>query len=174
MGDILTEKEESEKRQLEFKDKSEIFIKNLEVDETLGQLLVAEGFSSTEEKPSATIEEISKIEAIDENTAKELKERAAESLSKEKENIGNRLKELGVEDALINLKGLTPGMLVTLGEKKINKLKDFADLSTYELIGGYDEIKGKRFKVDGFLEEFALTKNEADDLIMSARNIVFK
>jgi N utilization substance protein A len=172
--DILTEKEESEKRQLEFKDKTDIFVKNLEVDETLGQLLVAEGFSSIEEVNQATIEEITKIEAIDENTAKELKERAGESLKKEKEDIAKRLKELGVEDALINLKGLTPGMLVTLGEKKISTLKDFAELSTDELIGGYDEIKGKRFKLDGFLEEFALAKNEADELIMDARSIIFK
>jgi len=172
--DILTEKEESEKRQAEFKDKTEIFIKNLEVDETLGQLLVAEGFSSIEEIHQSTLEEILKIEAIDENTAKELKERAEEYLKKEKEDIGKKLKELGVEDVLINFKGLTPGMLVTLGEKKIKTLMDFAELSTDELIGGYDEKKGKRFKIEGFLEEFALAKNEADDLIMNARNIVFK
>ena len=172
--DILTEKEESEKRQLEFKDKTEIFIKNLEVDETLGQLLVAEGFSSIDEIDQSTIEEISKIEAIDENTAKELKERAKDYLEKEKKDISKKLKELGLEDALINLKGLTPGMLVTLGEKKIKTLKDFAELSTDELIGGYDEIKGKRFKVDGYLEEFALNKNEAENLIMSSRNIIFK
>jgi len=172
--DILTEKEESEKRQLEFKDKTEIFIKDLEVDETLGQLLVAEGFSSIEEIHQSTLEEILKIEAIDENTAKELKERAEEYLKKEKEDIGKKLKALGIEDAFINLKGLTTGMLVTLGEKKIKTLKDFADLSTDELIGGYDEKRGERFKIDGYLEEFALTKNEADDLIMSARNIIFK
>ena len=172
--DILTAKEESEKRQLEFKDKTEIFIKNLEVDETLGQLLVAEGFSSIEEIHQSTLEEILKIEAIDENTAKELKERAEEYLKKEKEDIGKKLKELGVEDVLINFKGLTPGMLVTLGEKKIKTLKDFAELSTDELLGGYDEKQGKRFKIEGFLEEFALAKNEADDLIMNARNIVFK
>ena len=65
-------------------------------------------------------------------------------------------------------------MLVTLGEKKIKTLKDFAELSTDELIGGYDEKKGQRFKIEGYLEEFALTKNEADDLIMNARNIVYK
>jgi N utilization substance protein A len=172
--DILTAKEESEKRQLEFKDKTEIFIKNLEVDETLGQLLVAEGFSSIEEIHQSTLQEILKIEAIDENTAKELKERAEEYLKKEKEDIGKKLKELGVEDVLINFKGLTPGMLVTLGEKKIKTLMDFAELSTDELIGSYDEKQGKRFKIEGFLEEFALAKNEADDLIMNARNIVFK
>ena len=172
--DILTEKEESEKRQSEFKNKTEIFINNLEVDETLGQLLVAEGFSSIEEINQCNLEEITKIEAIDENTAKELKERAEEYLKKEKEDIGKKLKELGIEDAFINLKGLTPGMLVTLGEKKIITLKDFADLSADELLGCYDEKKGKRFKVEGYLEEFALSKNEADDLIMNARNIIYK
>ena len=172
--DILTEKEESEKRQLEFKEKTEIFVKNLEVDETLGQLLVAEGFSSVKEISQASLDEIIKIEGVDKNTANELKERAAEYLVKEKENIEKKLKDLGVNDDLINHKGLTPGMLLTLGEKKIKTLKDFADLSTDELIGGYDEKKGIRYKIEGYLEEFALTNNEADNLIINARNIVFK
>ena len=172
--DILTEKEESDKRQLEFKEKTEIFVKNLEVDETLGQLLVAEGFSSVKEISQASLDDIIKIEGVDKNTANELKERAAEYLVKEKENIGKKLKDLGVNDDLINHKGLTPGMLLTLGEKKIKTLKDFADLSTDELIGGYDEKKGIRYKIEGYLEEFALTNNEADNLIINARNIVFK
>ncbi len=172
--DILTEKEESEKRQLEFKDKTEIFVRNLEVDETLGQLLVAEGFSSIEEINQSTQEEILKIEGINENTAKELKGRAKEYLIKEKKDIGKKLKDLGVDDDLIKHKGLTPGMLLTLGAKKIKTLNDFAELSTDELVGGYDEKKGVRFRIDGYLEEFALTKSEADELIINARNIVFK
>jgi len=172
--DILTEKEESEKKQSEFKDKTEIFINNLEVDETLGQLLVAEGFSSIEEINQSTIENICKIEGIDENTAKELKERAEEYLKREKEDVGKKLKDLGVEESLVNLSGLTLGMLVTLGEKKIIKLKDFAELSSDELVGGYDEKNGKRFKIEGYLEEFALSKPEADELIMKARDIAFK
>ena len=172
--DILTEKEESDKRQLEFKEKTEIFVKSLEVDETLGQLLVAEGYCSVKEISQASIDEIIKIEGVDQNTANELKERAAEYLVKEKENIEKKLKDLGVNDDLINHKGLTPGMLLTLGEKKIKTLKDFADLSTDELIGGYDEKKGIRYKIEGYLEEFALTNNEADNLIINARNIVFK
>tara|TARA_E500000331_G_C17241245_1_gene707083 strand:+ start:42 stop:1589 length:1548 start_codon:yes stop_codon:yes gene_type:complete len=172
--DILTEKEETEKRQLEFKEKTDVFVKNLEVDETLGQLLVAEGFSSIEEINQATPEEISKIEAIDENTSKELKERASEFLVKEKENIQKKLKDLGVKEDLVNHKGLTPGMLLTLGEKNIKTLEDFAELASDELIGGYDEKKGVRYKVDGYLEEFALTKNEADELIINARSVVYK
>ena len=151
-----------------------MFTKNLEVDETLGQLLVAEGYSSIEEINQAPIEEISKIEAIDEATAKELKERADDYLKKEKEIIEKKLNELGIEDSLINLNGLTPGMLVTLGEKKVKTLVEFAELSTDELIGSYDEKKGKRFKIEGYLEEFALTRVEADNLILSARNIAFK
>jgi transcription termination/antitermination protein NusA len=172
--DILTEKEETEKRQLEFKDKTEIFVKNLEVDETLGQLLVAEGFSSVEEINQSSEQDISKIEGIDENTVKELKERAKEAIEKEKENIEKKLKDLGIKDDLISFKGLTPGMLLTLGEKQIKTLQDFAELSTDEIIGGYDEKKGVKFKIDGYLEEFALTKVESDDLIIRARDIVFK
>ena len=172
--DVLTEKEESEKRQLEFKGKTEIFVNNLEVDETLGQLLVAEGFSTIEEINQSSEDDITKIEGIEKDTAKELKERANDYLIKEKENIAKKLKDLGVDDDLIKHKGLTPGMLLTLGEKKIKTLKDFADLSTDELIGGYDEKKGVKFKIEGYLEEFALTNNEADDLIINARNVIFK
>jgi len=171
--DILTDKEESEKRQAEFKTKSENFIKNLELDETLGQLLVAEGFSSIEELNQYSIEDLIKIDGIEEDTAKELKERAKEFLKKESEEISKKLKDLGVEESLINLKGLTPGMLVTLGEKNIKKLKDFAELASDELIGAFDEKKGERIKIQGYLEDFALSKKEADELIMSAREIAF-
>ena len=136
--------------------------------------MVAEGFSSIDEICKSSPDEISKIEGIDESTVKELKERAEEYLIKEKENIEKKLKDLGVEDNLLNHKGLTPGMLLTLGEKRIKTLKDFAELSSDELIGGFDEKKGVKYKIDGYLEEFALTKNEADDLIINARNIVFK
>ncbi len=172
--DILTDKEDSERRQAEFKEKTEALIKNLEVDETLGQLLVSEGFQGIEEISQASAEDISKIEAIDEDTAKELITRSKESLIKVKEEVGKRLKELGVEEELINLKGMTQGMLVILGQKNIKKLSDFADLSTDELVGGFDEIKGKKIRLQGYLEEFSLTREEADQLIMSARDIVFK
>jgi len=172
--DILTDKEDSERRQIEFKEKTENFVKNLEVDETLGQLLVSENFQSVEEIAQSKPEDIHKIEGIDEATASELISRATESLEKEKIEISKKLIDLGVEDSLINLKGMTQGMLVVLGEKNIKKLKDFADLSSDELIGGFDEIKGKRIRINGYLEDFALSKEEADNLIMAARNIVFK
>merc|ERR1711965_1242225 len=128
--DILTDKEDSERRQAEFKERTETLIKNLEVDETLGQLLVSEGFVSIDEIAQSNPEDISKIDAIDEETAKELITRSKETLIKEKEAVALRLKELGVEEKLINLKGMTQGMLVILGQKNIKKLNDFADLSS--------------------------------------------
>ena len=100
--------------------------------------------------------------------------RSKETLVKEKEAVSQKLKELGVEESLINLKGMTQGMLVILGQKNIKKIIDFADLSSDELIGGFDEIKGKKVRIDGYLEEFSLSRKEADELIMSAREIAYK
>ena len=143
-------------------------------DETLGQLLVAEGFSTIDDIKDSSAENLMKIEGIEEDTAKALIERAKEFHEKDQEDISQRIKELGLEDALINLKGLTPGMLVTLGEQKILSLEDFADLASDELTGSYDVVKGERVKINGYLEEFALSKNEADELIMSARKKIYK
>tara|TARA_B100001741_G_C16545379_1_gene596386 strand:+ start:1240 stop:2805 length:1566 start_codon:yes stop_codon:yes gene_type:complete len=171
--DILTDQEDSERRQKEFKERTELFVKGLEVDETLGQLLVSENLQNIEEISQSNIDDITRIEGIEESTAKELIERAKEFLEKEKLEISQKLKKLGVEDSLIKLEGMTQGMLVVLGEKNIKKLKDFAELSSDELVGGMDEVKGKRIKIDGYLEEFNLTKQEADNLIMNARKIVF-
>ena len=131
-------------------------------------------FVSIDEIAQSTPENISKIDAIDEETAKELITRSKETLIKEKEAVALKLKELGVEEELINLEGMTQGMLVILGQKNIKKLSDFADLSSDELIGGYDEIKGKKIRIDGYLEEFSLSRKEADDLIMAAREIAYK
>src|SRR6056300_1129510 len=171
---IMTDAEDSERRQSEFKEKTENFVKNLELDETLGQLLVEEGFSSIDDIKDTTAESLMKIEGIEEDTAKALIERAKEFHQKDQEDISERIKELGLQDALINLKGLTPGMLMTLGDQKILTLEDFADLASDELTGGFDIVKGERVKIQGYLEDFALSKEEADELIMSARNIVYK
>ncbi len=170
---IMTDQEDSEKRQLEFKEKTENFVKNLELDETLGQLLVAEGFSTIDEVKDSNTEQLSKIEGIEEETAKELIERANEFHKKDQEEISNRIRDLGLENDLIEHKGLTPGMLVTLGESKILTLNDFADLASDELTGAYDIVNGERIKIKGYLEDFALSKKEADDLIMTARNKIF-
>mgnify|MGYP002048886437 CR=1 FL=1 len=171
---IMTDQEDSDRRQQEFKEKTENFVKNLELDETLGQLLVAEGYSTIDDIKDTTSENLIKIEGIEEDTAKALIERAKEFHQKDQEDISKRIKDLGLVDDLINLKGLTPGMLVTLGEKKILKLEDFADLASDELTGGFDIVKGERIKIQGYLEDFALSKDEADELIMAARDIVYK
>ncbi len=171
---IMTDKEDSERRQIEFKEKTENFVKNLELDETLGQLLVAEGFSTIDEIKDTSVEALTKIEGIEEDTAKALIDRAKEFYVKDQEEISQKIKDLGLENELINHKGLTPGMLVTLGEQKILTLSDFADLASDELIGGYDIVKGERVKIKGYLEDFALSQSEADNLIMSARDIVYK
>ena len=171
---IMTDQEDSERRQSEFKEKTDNFVKNLELDETLGQLLVAEGFSSIDDIKDSSLENLSKIEGIEEETAKALIERAREFYEKDQEDISQKIKELGLSDDLINHKGLTPGMLVTLGEQKILNLTDFADLASDELTGGYDVVKGEKVKIQGYLEDFALSKSEADELIMSARNKIYK
>ena len=171
---IMTDQEDSERRQSEFKEKTENFVKNLELDETLGQLLVAEGFSSIDDIKDSEVDALTKIEGIEEDTAKELIDRAKESYQKDQEEISNKIKDLGLESNLISHEGLTPGMLVTLGEQKILTLNDFADLASDELTGGYDIIKGERIKIKGYLEDFALSKNEADQLIMSARDKIYK
>jgi len=135
---------------------------------------VAEGYSSIDDIKDASIETLTKIDGIEEDTAKELIERALEFYKKDQEEIQKRIKDLGLENSLIKLQGLTPGMLVTLGEKKILTLKDFADLASDELTGSYDVIKGERIKIKGYLEDFALSKKEADELVMSARDIAYK
>ena len=170
----MTEQEDSERRQLEFKEKTDNIVKNLELDETLGQLLVAEGFSTIDDIKDSTSDALMKIEGIEEDTAKELIERAKEFYQKDQEEISKRIKDLGLENELINHEGLTPGMLVTLGEQKILTLNDLADLASDELTGTYDVIKGERVKIKGYLEDFALSKQEADSLIMSARDKVYK
>ena len=171
---IMTEQEDSERRQLEFKEKTDNIVKNLELDETLGQLLVAEGFSSIDDIKDASPDALTKIEGIEEETAKELIERAKEFYEKDQEEISKRIKDLGLDSDLINHEGLTAGMLVTLGEQKILTLTDLADLASDELTGTYDVVKGERVKIKGYLEDFALSKLEADNLIMSARDKVYK
>ena len=122
----------------------------------------------------SSVEGLTKIEGIEEETAKELIERAKEFYQKDQEEIAKRIKDLGLDNNLINHEGLTPGMLVTLGEQKILTLNDFADFASDELTGAYDIVKGERVKIKGCLEDFALSKKEADDLIMSARDKIYK
>ena len=135
--DILTEDEDSAKRQQDFNEKTKNFVDLLDVDETLSQLLVSEGFSSVEEIVEADKDELMSIEGFDEDIALELIERAKEFYDRDQEEISKRIKDLGVENDLIKHDGLTPGMLVTLGEQKILTLTDLADLASDELTGTY-------------------------------------
>ena len=140
----------------------------------MGQLLVAENFSTIDIIKDSNLNDLVKIEGIEEDTAKELIDRAKEFYKKNEEIIQKKIKDLGLNLDLINHKGLTPGMLLTLGEKKILTLNDFADLASDELIGGFDVIKGERIKINGYLEDFALSRNEADELIMTAREKIYQ
>ena len=135
---------------------------------------MAEGFSTIDDIKDSSLDNFKNIEGIEEDTAKALIERAKEFYKKDQEDISQRIKDLGISDELVNLKGLTPGMLLTLGKQKILNLEDFADLASDELTGGFDVVKGEKIRIQGYLEDFALSKTEADNLIMSARDIVYK
>ena len=169
--DILTEDEESSKRQEDFANKTNIFISSLDVDETLAQLLVSEGFGSVEEVIETDKSELLSIEGFDEEIASELIERANKYLAdKENENM-LKIETLKVSEDLTKFGLLTKAMIVKLAESGIKSLDEFAGLTTDDLIG-YLEIKGdKNSKITGLLEEFNLTREEGDQLIMEARKI---
>jgi N utilization substance protein A len=157
--DILTEAEESERRQEEFRQRSQMFIDCLDVDETIGQLLVAEGFATVEEVAYVAVEEIIRIEGFDEEVAEELRRRAVGYLTARDEGFEKSRLELGVTDEVAALDGLTPGMLVVLGENGVKTLDDLGDLATDELIDG----------TEGVLREFDLGEELANAIIMAAR-----
>jgi N utilization substance protein A len=164
--DIMTEAAESEKRQKEFVERSELFERELELDETLAQLLVAEGFTSLEEVAYVEAEEIAAIEGLDEDIAAELQSRAVEALERREANYRDARRSLGVEDALSEIPGLTEEMLVRLGSKGIKTLDDLADLSTDELIGKGDK---RREIPPGLLAAFGLSVETGNAIIMAAR-----
>jgi N utilization substance protein A len=169
--DILTEDEESSKRQEDFVNKTNIFISSLDVDETLAQLLVSEGFGSIDEVIETEKSELLAIEGFDEEIVEELIERANKFLSdKEKENEA-KLVSLKVSKDLIEFELLSKAMIVKLAENDIKTLEDFAGLTTDDLIGYVEDKTDKNSKVTGILEEFNLTKDEGDQLIMEARKI---
>ncbi|WP_448578128.1 transcription termination factor NusA [Thermaurantiacus sp.] len=164
--DIMTEAAESEKRQKEFVERSELFERELDLDETLAQLLVAEGFTSLEEVAYVEQEEIASIEGLDEETAAELQRRAEEAIERREAALREQRRALGVEDALADIPGLTEAMLVRLGQKGIRTLDDLADLSTDELIGKGDK---RRDIPAGVLAAFNLSQDEGNAIIMAAR-----
>tara|TARA_S200000501_G_scaffold240059_1_gene224935 strand:- start:686 stop:2221 length:1536 start_codon:yes stop_codon:yes gene_type:complete len=169
--DILTEDEESSKRQEDFSNKTNIFISSLDVDETLAQLLVSEGFGSVEEVLDAEESELLAIEGFDEEIVKELVDRSNKYLAEKEEENQTKINNLDVSKDLINFDLLSKSMLVKLAENNIKSLEDFAGLTTDDLIGYFEDKSDKSSKVEGLLEEFNLTKDEGDQLIMEARKI---
>ena len=174
--DIMTEAESSEKRQKEFVERSEMFQQELDVDETLAQLLVAEGFSELEEVAYVALEEIAGIEGLDDELAEELQSRAVEALERKEEAARAERRELGVEDALAELPHLTEAMLVTLGKAGIKTLDDLADLATDELIqkgrGEQRRSDNRRTRTEekpGILAVFGLSEEQGNEIIMAAR-----
>jgi N utilization substance protein A len=167
--DILTEKDESERRQEEFKKKSQLFIEALDVDEVIAQLLVSEGFSDLEEVAFVDIAELAQIEGFDEDTATELQERAREYIDRKNAELDEERKKLGVQDDLVQAEGLTLPIVVALGKGAVKSLEDFAGLTPDELTG-YSEGAGEhRKRHAGLLEGFDLDVARATDLIMNAR-----
>ena len=181
--DIMTEQESSEKRQKEFVERSEMFQKELDVDETLAQLLVAEGFGELEEVAYVDPSEIAVIEGFDEDLASELQSRAQEALDRREEANRAERRELGVEDALAELPILTEAMLVVLGKANIKTLDDLADLATDELIqkareprrnerNNQSDREVRRNRTEekaGILAVFGLNEEQGNEIIMAAR-----
>ena len=175
--DILTEADASEKRQREFVERSEMFQNELDVDETLSQLLVAEGFTSLEEVAYVQLDEIASIEGLDDDIASELQNRATEALERREAAAREERRSLGVEDALAEMPHLTEAMLVTLGKANIRTLDDLADLATDELIQKKRQEPRRRAETatrrpedkGGILADYGLTDEQGNEIIMAAR-----
>jgi transcription termination/antitermination protein NusA len=178
--DIMTEAESSEKRQREFAERSKMFEEELDVDETLSQLLVAEGFSELEEVAYIEISELAGIEGFDEELAEELQSRAAEALERREEASRQERRALGVSDELAEIPHLTEAMLVTLGKAGIKTLDDLADLATDELIAKKRAEQRRRDNSPprrdsrpedkgGVLGEYGLSEEQGNEIIMAAR-----
>ncbi len=167
--DILTEAEESERRQKEFTECTALFMEALDVDEFFAQLLVSEGFTSLEEVAYVEVNELLVIDGVDEGTAGELQARARDNLEAANKKAMDNARKLGVEDSLVAFEGLTPQMLEALGEDGVKTLEDFATCADWELSGGWTTVKGERVKDEGVLEKFDVSLEEAQNMVMTAR-----
>ncbi|HXW31205.1 MAG TPA: transcription termination factor NusA [Xanthobacteraceae bacterium] len=167
--DILTEQEESERRQAEFENRTRMFMDALNVDEVVGQLLASEGFTSVEELAMVDEKEIASIEGFDSDTAEELQARARDYLARIEAEHDARRRELGVEDALKDVPGVTTRMLVAFGENGIKTVDDLAGCATDDLIGWTERKDGESVKHAGVLDGFELSREEAEAIIMQAR-----
>jgi transcription termination/antitermination protein NusA len=167
--DIMTEAEESERRQKEFAIRTATFVNALDVDETLAQLLASEGFSAVEELASVEASEIASIDGLDEATAEELQTRARNFLEKQASELETKRVELGVQDDLAGFEGMSGQMLVALGETGVKSLEDFADLATDDLTGWNERKNGETIKHKGAFAGLDLTAADAEAMIMAAR-----
>jgi len=167
--DILTEQEESERRQAEFEKRTKVFMDALNVDEVVGQLLASEGFTSIEELAYVDAKELAGIEGFDEDTASELQTRARDYLAQIEAELDNRRKELGVEDALREVPGVTTAMMVKLGENGVKTVEDLAGCATDDLAGYTERQNGETKHEAGFLEGFDLSREDCEAMIMQAR-----
>ena len=167
--DIMTEAQESERRQTEFVDRTALFMEALDVDEMIAQLLASEGFATVEEVAYVPVEEITSIEGFDEETAQEIQNRARDHLDRENEKLDAQRKEMGVGDDLAAVEGLTPAMLVRLGENDIKSLEDFAGCVTDDLTGWFETVERRRVRQEGILDGFDINAEEAENMIMAAR-----
>ena len=167
--DILTEAEESERRQKEFAERTKIFMEALDVDEVVGQLLAAEGFRSVEELAYVDVAELASIEGFDEETAEEIQNRAREHLQRIEEEFDARRKELGVADELKEVDGVTGAILVKLGENDVKTVEDLAGCATDDLVGWTEKKDGETIKTPGFLDGIEISRDEAEAMIMAAR-----
>ncbi|NOX39609.1 MAG: transcription termination/antitermination protein NusA [Alphaproteobacteria bacterium] len=167
--DIMTEAEESARRQAEFAERSQLFMETMNVDEVVAQLLVSEGFATLEEVAYVDTDELLLIDGFDETTAEELQARARECLEEIHAKAIAKAREMGVEDSLFNFEGLAPEMFVALAEDGVKTLDDFATCADWELAGGYTTVDGERVKDNGSLEKFDMSLEEAQNLIMTAR-----
>jgi N utilization substance protein A len=167
--DITTESQESERRQREFAERTALFQEALDVDEMVAQLLVTEGFASIEDVAYVDEDELASIEGFDEDTAAELQTRAREALEREAAEQDAKRRELGVEDGVLDVPGVTLPMAVTLGQAGVKTVEDLADLATDELRGAFEVKAGERVRQPGALESFNLSNEEAEALILNAR-----
>ncbi len=167
--DIMTEEEESKRRQAEFEERTRLFMAALDLDEFFAQLLVSEGFTNLEEVAYVEVDELLVIDGVDEDTAKELQARARDVIEAENERALANARDMGVEDNLINFEGLTPQMVEALAEDGVKTLEDFATCADWELAGGWTTVDGERVKDDGVLEKFDVNLEEAQALVMTAR-----
>jgi len=168
--DIMTETQESERRQREFTERTQLFQEALDVDEVIAQLLVTEGFATVEEVAYVDEHEIASIEGFDEATAEELQARAREFLDKEAAELDAKRRELGVEDGLLEIEGVTLPIAVALGKADVKSVENLADLVPDDLRGWFEPGKdGERVRQPGALESFNLSPDDAEGLIMRAR-----